>query len=40
MNRIGLMTAVALPLAAQTSAEADSRIAKLCGPDHVRAIRG
>ncbi len=35
MNRTKLIIAVALLLAAQTTAQADSRIAKLCGSDHV-----
>ena len=40
MKRTKLIIALALLLAAQTAAKADSRIAKLCGPDHVREIRG
>ncbi|PZV34344.1 hypothetical protein [Mesorhizobium kowhaii] len=35
MKRTKLIIALALLLAAQTAAEADSRIAKLCGSDHV-----
>ena len=35
MKRTRLIIALALLLAAQTAAKADSRIAKLCGPDHV-----
>jgi hypothetical protein len=35
MKRTRLIIALALLLAAQTAAEADSRIAKLCGSDHV-----
>ena len=38
MKRTKLIIALALLLAAQTAAEADSRIAKLCGPDHVNEI--
>jgi hypothetical protein len=40
MNCTKLIIARALLLAAQTAAKADSRIAKICGPDHVREIRG
>ncbi|KQZ95336.1 hypothetical protein ASD64_18825 [Mesorhizobium sp. Root157] len=42
MKRTRFMIAVALLLAAQTAAQADSRIVKLCGPDHVNeaASRG
>jgi hypothetical protein len=32
------LTALALLLAAQTASAADSRIAKLCGPDHVNEV--
>jgi hypothetical protein len=35
MKSTKLIIALALLLAAQTAAEADSRIAKLCGSDHV-----
>ena len=35
MKRTTLIIALALVLAAPTAAQADSRIAKLCGPDHV-----
>lgn len=35
MKRTKLIIALALLLAAQTAAKADSRIAKLCGSDHV-----
>lgn len=38
MKRTGLITALALLLAAQTAAGADSRIARLCGPDHVNEV--
>ncbi|MDX8537016.1 MULTISPECIES: hypothetical protein [Mesorhizobium] len=39
MDRTKLIIALALLLAAQTAAKADSRIAKFCSPDHVREIR-
>jgi len=39
MNRTKPIIALAL-LAAQTAAKADTRVAKFCGPDHVREIRG
>jgi hypothetical protein len=39
MNRAKLIIALAPLLAAQTAAKADSRIAKLCLPDHVREIK-
>ena len=32
------LTALALLVAAQTAAAADSRIAKFCGPDHVNEV--
>ncbi|CAN7245431.1 hypothetical protein [Mesorhizobium sp. LjNodule214] len=35
MKRTRLIIALALLLAAQTAAQADSRIARLCGPGHV-----
>ena len=35
MKRTRFIIALAFVLAAQTAAEADSRIAKLCGSDHV-----
>ncbi|MHA6688258.1 hypothetical protein [Mesorhizobium sp. A556] len=35
MNRTKLIIALALLSAAQTAAKADSRIARLCGPDHI-----
>ena len=35
MKRTKLIIALALVLAAQTAAKADSRIARFCGPDHV-----
>ena len=35
MKRTRLITALALLLTAQTAAEADTRIAKLCGSNHV-----
>jgi hypothetical protein len=35
MIRTKFISGLALLLAAQTAAQADSRIAKLCGPDHV-----
>jgi hypothetical protein len=35
MKRTKLIITLALLLAAPTAAKADSRIAKLCGPDHV-----
>ena len=38
MKRTKLIIALALLLAAQTAAKADSRIAKLCGPDHVNEV--
>ena len=40
MNRTKLIIALALLLAARTAAKADSRIAKLWRPDHVREISG
>jgi hypothetical protein len=38
MKRTGFISAVALLLAAQTAAKADSCIARFCGPDHVNEI--
>ncbi|MDX8517517.1 hypothetical protein [Mesorhizobium dulcispinae] len=38
MNRIKLIIALALLLAAQTAAKADSRTARSCGPDHVNQV--
>jgi hypothetical protein len=38
MQRARLIIALALLSAAQTSARADSRIVKFCGPDHVNEI--
>ena len=38
MKRTRLIIALALLLAAQTAAEADPRIAKFCGPDHVNEV--
>jgi hypothetical protein len=38
MKRTRLIIAVALLLPAQAAAEADSRIAKFCGPDHVNEV--
>ena len=38
MKRTRLIIALALLLAAQTAAKADSRIAKFCGPDHVNEV--
>ena len=38
MKRTGLIIALALLLAARTAAQADPRIAKLCGSDHVNEI--
>ncbi|MES0097716.1 hypothetical protein [Mesorhizobium sp. M0019] len=38
MNRTKLIIALALLLAAQTAAKADSRIARFCGPDHVNEV--
>jgi hypothetical protein len=38
MKRTGLIIALALLLAAQSSAKADSRFVKFCGPDHVNEV--
>jgi hypothetical protein len=38
MKRTRFIPALALLLAAQTAAEADSRIARFCGPDHVNEV--
>jgi hypothetical protein len=38
MKRTRFISALALLLAAQTAAKADSRIARLCGPDHVNEV--
>ncbi|MER9236931.1 hypothetical protein NKI56_33915 [Mesorhizobium sp. M0622] len=38
MNRTKLIIALALLLAAQTAAKADSRIGRFCGPDHVNEV--
>ena len=38
MKPTKLIIALALLLAAQTAAEADSRVAKLCGSDHVNEV--
>ena len=38
MKRTRLIVALAAFLAAQTAAEADSRIARFCGPDHVNEV--
>jgi hypothetical protein len=38
MKRTRFIIALALLLAAQKAAEADSRIARFCGPDHVNEI--
>lgn len=38
MKRTKLIIALALVVAAQTAAKADSRTARFCGPDHVNEI--
>ena len=38
MKRTGFVIALACLLAGQTAAKADSRIARLCGPDHVNEV--
>ena len=38
MKRTRLIIALALLLAAPTAAKADSRVAKLCGSDHVNEV--
>lgn len=38
MKRTKFIIALAVLLAAQTAAKADSRTAKLCGPDHVNEV--
>ena len=38
MKRTRLIIALALVLAAQSAAKADSSIVKLCGPDHVNEV--
>ena len=38
MKRTGLTITLALFLAAPTTARADSRISKFCGPDHVNEV--
>jgi len=38
MKRTSLIVALALVVAAQAAARADSRIARFCGPDHVNEI--
>jgi hypothetical protein len=38
MKRTRFIIALALLFAAPTAAQADSRIAKLCGPDHVNEV--
>jgi hypothetical protein len=38
MKRTRLISALALLLAAQTAAKADSRTARFCGPDHVNEV--
>ncbi|TGQ28083.1 MULTISPECIES: hypothetical protein [unclassified Mesorhizobium] len=38
MNRTKLIIALALLLAGQTAAKADSRIARFCGSDHVNEV--